>query len=239
MQTFLFNPIFWVFVVVSVAMFSKKKRWKVMSLLFFLLLTSEWVSYNMLFFWEENTELKGKEITKFDIGLVLGPFVQFKGKEFSEENPNCQPINRFQEAIELYEQGKFQKFLLAGDDDSEQARAYLLHICVSPSDIWIEGNSQNTYENALFSKLLLIEKEFAQKNILLITSASHMRRAKKCFKKVGLRILPYSVDYHSFTGDYLRLKLKYVVPSEHGIVYWRILFREWTSMFVFWLYGYI
>ena len=239
MQTFLFNPLFWVFLVVSVAMFSKKKRWKIISLFFFLLLTSEWVSYNLLFFWEENTVLKGKEITAFDIGLVLGPFIQVNGEAFSEENPNCQPINRFQEAIALYEQGKFKKFLLTGDDDIEQAKAYLLHICVSPSDILVEGKSQNTYENALFSKQLLVKKGYTHKNILLITSAYHMRRAKKCFQKVGLRILPYSVDYYSFTENYLGLKLKYVVPSDHGVVYWRILFREWMSMFVFWVYGYI
>ena len=239
MQTFLFNPLFWIFLMVSWGMFSKRKIWKIMSLILFLLLTNQWLAYNTLFFWEDNVNLKGKEITQFDIGIVLGPFIQIKGKEFSEENPNCQPNDRFQGAIDLYTQGKFQKFLLTGNDNIEQARAYLLHICISPSDILVEGASKNTHENALFSKKLLTQKGYTYKNILLITSASHMRRAKKSFKKVGLRVLPYNVDYISLTSDYLELSLHYVIPNEFAVVYWRILFREWASMLVFWFYGYI
>ncbi len=239
MQTFLFNPLFWVFIIISIAMFSKKKRWKIMSLLLFLLATNQWLSYNLLYYWEDNS-LQVEEITiPYEIGVVLGPFIEGKGKEFSEEEPNCRPNDRFQGAIDLYEQGKFQKFLLTGNDNIEQTKALLMHLCVPPEAILLEGQSKNTYENALFSKKLLTEKGYNNQEMLLITSASHMRRARKCFDKIGLPVMPYCVDYTIFTDDYLGVSLRFIVPNEFAVVYWRILFREWASMFVFWMNGYI
>lgn len=239
MQTYLFNPLFWVFIAICCSMFSKKKGLKILALLFFLLMTNEWLAYNALYFWEHPGSLKGKEIIEFDIGIVLGPFIEGAGEEFSEEEPNCQPNNRLQGAIDLYQQGKFKKFLLSGNDNIQQAEALLLHLCVPPEAILVEGQSKNTYENAFFTKKLLTQKGYTYKNILLITSASHIRRAKKCFTKVGVRVLSFSVDYISFTENYFTIIPRYMVPNEHAVVYWRILLREWGSMLVFWFYGYI
>lgn len=210
-----------------------------MGLLFFLLMTNQWLAYNLLFYWEENTTFQGKEITQFDIGVVLGPFIEIQGKDYNEAQPNCRPNKRFQGAIDLYNQGKFEKFLLTGNDNIQQTKTLLLHLCVSPDDILLEGQSKNTYENALFTKKLLTQKRYVHKNLLLITSASHLRRAVKCFDKVGLSVMPYSVDYRSFTKDYLPLTLRFLIPNEFAVVYWRILLREWSSTFVFWVKGYI
>lgn len=53
---------------------------------------------------------------------------------------------------------------------------------------WIEGESRNTYENALFSSRLL--KGVGIGEILLVTHAWHMPRAVEAFEHAGIKATP-------------------------------------------------
>ena len=53
---------------------------------------------------------------------------------------------------------------------------------------WLEGKSQNTYENALFSSQLL--KGVGIGEVLLVTHGWHMPRAVEAFEQAGLRVVP-------------------------------------------------
>ena len=58
---------------------------------------------------------------------------------------------------------------------------------------WREEKSSSTYQNAKFSRPLL--QQDGVKRILLVTSASHMSRAKRRFQNEGFEVLPAPVEF--------------------------------------------
>lgn len=58
---------------------------------------------------------------------------------------------------------------------------------------WVEGKSRTTYENALYTHELL-SKENIQ-DIILVTHASHMHRAKEAFEQMGLHVTPAPLGF--------------------------------------------
>ncbi len=59
-----------------------------------------------------------------------------------------------------------------------------------------ENQSRNTFENAALSKQLV--KPTPNETWLLVTSASHMPRAKAVFDKQGWSVIPYPVDFETY-----------------------------------------
>ena len=57
------------------------------------------------------------------------------------------------------------------------------------------GNSRNTYENIKEIKKLGLNEN----KTLLITSAFHMKRSMIIAKKINLNVIPYAVDFRSFS----------------------------------------
>lgn len=71
----------------------------------------------------------------------------------------------------------------------------------------LEGESRNTYENALFLKEKLQKKYGGlalQRECFLVTSAFHMPRAVGVFRKAGIKVHPYSVNYQSLPSPELQ-----------------------------------
>lgn len=74
---------------------------------------------------------------------------------------------------------------------------------IEPARIIIEDRSRTTAENAVFSRELIDPEQSGR--WLLVTSAWHMPRAMGAFRKVGLDVVPYPVDFRTVaTGDTLR-----------------------------------
>lgn len=57
---------------------------------------------------------------------------------------------------------------------------------------WVEDQSRNTVENALFTAPILKRERIT--SIILVTHASHMRRARYLFEQMGLRVVPQAAD---------------------------------------------
>ncbi|PIE20765.1 MAG: hypothetical protein CSA61_00995 [Neptuniibacter caesariensis] len=61
-----------------------------------------------------------------------------------------------------------------------------------------ERDSRNTYQNALYSREIIVARQPEIKGKwLLVTSAFHMPRSVGVFRKAGIDVLPYPVDYRS------------------------------------------
>lgn len=100
-----------------------------------------------------------------------------------------------------------------------------------------ENQSRNTYENVLYLKPMI--QDFGLKSDagslkpwLLITSAHHMYRSVKIFRKQGIDVIPMPVDYQ--TGNSLRWT---AFDLEDGVQNWNKLVHESVGIFAYWITG--
>ena len=98
----------------------------------------------------------------------------------------------------------------------------------------MESESRNTHENAVFSTQIIKER-FNNPSCLLVTSASHMRRARACFAKTGLKVDVFSTDFNTPRRKAGNL----IVFNLGGLIKWTILFKEWAGCTAYWVMGYI
>ena len=85
-------------------------------------------------------------------------------------------------------------------------------------DLYTTYPVNNTLQEAkAIKKLLNDEIPLIQKRIILVTSAFHMKRAKKVFESEGLSVQPYPVDFGSNKSFFssLRNPLKWMPSSSH------------------------
>ena len=111
-----------------------------------------------------------------------------------------QQADRLSHAVGLFRARKAPIILLSGGSSDPSARPeaqimrdHLLNMGVPEQAILMERNSRNTYENAMYTAMLL-EKDGIDR-ILLVTSAFHMRRAERLFTLRGLTVVPAPTDY--------------------------------------------
>jgi uncharacterized SAM-binding protein YcdF (DUF218 family) len=126
--------------------------------------------------------------------------------------------------------------LYESDTEAEGAEALLTELGIARDRLVLESEARDTYENAVLLKAKL-ERENATgpgKRWLLITSAYHMPRAMGCFRKAGLNVEPWPVDYR--TRGQADLTRPFGKVSE-GLRRVDIASREWVGLFVYWLTG--
>ena len=63
-----------------------------------------------------------------------------------------------------------------------------------PENVIVESNSKNTHDNAIMVKKILEERKLGL-NVILVTSAMHMKRSVAIFKKAGFTVIPAPADY--------------------------------------------
>jgi uncharacterized SAM-binding protein YcdF (DUF218 family) len=141
------------------------------------------------------------EVPEADVLVLLGG-----GTQPSEYPRSMVEVNeagdRILYAAWLYRQGKADYILASGglldwsprENTPAQDMAFLLEMMGVPKEaIWLQPDSLNTYEDALFSAEILRAKGIHR--ILLVTSASHMLRSVRLFEAQGLEVVPLPTDY--------------------------------------------
>lgn len=96
---------------------------------------------------------------------------------------------------------------------------------VERARIAVEADSRSTAENA--ARTAALARASGWRRVILVTSALHMRRAEACFRRAGLDVVPYPVDY---LGEAPALGPADLVPSEQGLFVMRRLLREWIGL---------
>ena len=108
----------------------------------------------------------------------------------------------------LYKQGVADNLLLSGGgfdrigvDMEAVGMASLLELFGVPAEaLWLETDSRNTYENALFSAAILEEQGIEE--IVLVTSAFHMPRSVAIFERQGFTVIPAPSDFIATESDW-------------------------------------
>lgn len=154
--------------------------------------------------------------------------------------------DRIWQALSLYHRGKIKYILISGAhgfvtdrglDEVRQLRDELLVWDIPAEHILIDSISKNTYENAVESVKVLENKGLTQGNVLLITSATHMKRAWACFNKAGLKTTPFSTDH--FTGPKRSYHWdEFIIPSISTTNDWSRLTKEWVGYVMYKIMGY-
>ncbi len=233
-----------------------RKRLQTAVLIFLVLLIlvagNRWVSYALARSLEWRY-LPLQPVPQADVIVVLG------GATESQQYPRpTVEINsagdRVLYAAELYKQGKAPVLLLSGGNISwynsrtttpayEMAR--LLELTGVPGDaLWMQPESQNTREDALFCSRILKEK--GVRRVLLVTSAQHMPRSVALFKHEGIDVIPAPVDYTItqtgwdglFSPD-LETLLVNLMPNVTSLSLNSSILKEYLGMWVYHLRGWL
>lgn len=186
-------------------------------------------------------------IPQADVIVVLG------GGTMPPESPRSMvEVNsagdRLIYAANLVREGKAKWVLVSGGlldwedratTPAEDMAELLVWLGVPQQAIWLQAESANTYEDALFSARILKTKGIDR--ILLVTSAWHMPRAAHLFEAQGLDVIPLPTDYNvtqqgweqMLAGDFRTLLLDFF-PSASNLSLTTRMLKEYLGL---WIYG--
>ena len=236
---FLLKPLTWVILTGLIGIFWRKK-FLPLSFGILLVFSNPYIINELYAWWEPAPSTIDKEI---ELAIVLTgmtiPQIQVPGQ--LQMGPGSE---RIIEALRLYHTGRVKKILISGGSGSlnspelteSPALAKLSSdLAVAKEDIYIEDKSRNTYQNALFSRKLVDSLGIESNDLLLITSAFHMRRALACFKKQGLEPVLFPVDFNAYNQG----NPKKIEPSSRALERWDQLLHEWFGIAAYKAAGYI
>jgi uncharacterized SAM-binding protein YcdF (DUF218 family) len=150
-------------------------------------------------------------------------------------------LHRCLHAAEVYHQGPRLSVVVTGGHpdprtigpaDGDLMRDFLLTQGVDRSDLIVENTARSTYENARESRKLLEPRQIRE--VILVTDASHMLRAVRCFRKQGIRVTP-SPCHHLVTPFVWSIAA--FLPSAGAASVCVEAAHEWLGIAWYWLHG--
>jgi uncharacterized SAM-binding protein YcdF (DUF218 family) len=163
----------------------------------------------------------------FDVGIILTGGMILNKESTQTEIFSDKNADRFIQPLRLYRAGKLKKILISGGitdlkiisedvtNETLKVAQLLEELGVKKEDILLETKARNTRENALYSIEIIKKNPQLGNRYALFTSAFHLRRAKECFEKAGLKVAPFGTTYiakaRSFTINNL------ILPREENM----------------------
>ncbi len=183
-----------------------------------------------------------ESVPEADAIVVLGGYLHSAGgqRRYSEF---MEAADRLWMGSRLYHAGKAPIILLTGGNvqilgsygvpEARAAKDFLREWGVPDDAILVEDKSQNTHENAAFSKPILAARR--ARKLLLVTSAYHMPRAVAIFRREGLDVTPVATDYQTGWGE--PAVLFQLLPDAEALARSKGAIREWMGLAVYRLRG--
>lgn len=244
---FVIAPVVWITVLLIWTLFTedtrKKQKRLIITFIVFYFFSNSFILDEFMRPYETPAVSESTLPGKYDAGIVLGGMIAYDPTLVRPQFSRA--VDRLMQAVTLYRDGKIRKIFISGGSGSilekdvleaKILKKYLVELGIPDSSIMVEAHSKNTRENALFSKPLL---DSLNKNgrFILITSAMHMPRAKRCFEKIGVHVTPFSVDRYSgprkFVFDHV------FIPTTAALDGWNVLLHEWLGLITYKIPGYI
>jgi len=169
-----------------------------------LLLSSLPVVADLLVRWWEHPRSTLDQLAEqpYDAALVLGGSLDPALSDAANLHYELgSAAERLTAALMLYNNGYALSIFYSGGSgnpwnqharESPLAAGFFSQLGLPAEALLVEGNSRNTWENAVYSAPLLAEHQLH--SILLITSALHMRRSLAIFRKQGIAVQPWTCD---------------------------------------------
>jgi uncharacterized SAM-binding protein YcdF (DUF218 family) len=110
--------------------------------------------------------------------------------------------------------------------DAVVGKNILIGLGVPADKILTESKSRNTTENASFTKNII--SRYAFKNPILVTSAFHMHRSVKQFKKMKIDVIPYPADYQTNIKN--RFVISDLLPNAEALSKINLTMKEYLGI---------
>jgi len=193
-----------------------------------------WVSKSLLRSLEvENPELSVKEVPVTDAILVLSGMLGPDRQDSFRLNWG-EAYDRFEAGVRLWQAGKAPFLVLTdpalvqtGEHETEgkQLQKEAWKLGLPENRVVLIGPIGNTAQEAeLFSQ---IAREKGWRQVILVTSAWHMPRALERFRRTGLQILPFPVDFRTGAGG--QVSIFGFFPSGAALAGTELFIREWIG----------
>jgi uncharacterized SAM-binding protein YcdF (DUF218 family) len=237
---FLLQPLCWIFLLLGFAYFTRfSQRLIAITIALLLVMTNGWfVNQCYLAYETPQTTLK----KPFQWCIILGGGMMRSGEGYR----TGETADRFVQPLLLYKKGMVKKLLITGgnvnirglkiDDtqESKKVKEVLIAMGVAEKDIYLEENARNTHENATYTKKMLAP--YLAEEMVLVTSAMHMPRARACYIKEGFRVVVYPADIKK--KDTPSGILDLVIPQERNLSKFAELIREMAGFVIYKVVGF-
>ena len=212
----------------------------VINFIFFIIISILPIGDYLIYQIEKEYHSNTKIPDKIDGILVLGGATDaLMFKEYGQISLNGS-AERLVESVDIIKEHQNAKVIFSGGSGtlnrpdlahSQVAKFFYRKMGLKTNRIIFENNSRNTYENILFSKKIAIPNK--NENWLLITSASHMKRAQLVAEKNNWHFIPYAVDFKILKSFKFTLKLNLLLnvnSFQQGS-------HEWLGLVSYYLMG--
>ncbi|UYO93960.1 YdcF family protein [Pollutimonas sp. M17] len=131
--------------------------------------------------------------------VVLGGGISHDQPEYAADVSSRATLERLRYAAFLYNQHDLPILVTGGNPSGGEAEGWVmkreLESLFNVPVRWLETQSDNTAENAEFSRAIL--QADGVDTIALVTHAWHMPRAKRVFEQAGFTVVPAPTGFHT------------------------------------------
>ncbi len=172
-------------------------------------------------------------LAQYSCGIIPGGFVS------PDEDGNGYfnaTADRFIQGVKLYRLGIVKHLLISGGNGKRDNKSFreaawvkgeLITFGIPDSVIFVEDKSNNTQENAGYSKQIL-DSQNLQPPYLLITSAYHVPRAALIFQKAGMSVISFPCNYTAGRGSF---SFSDLIPKPSVLINWGTYLKETVGYF--------
>lgn len=147
--------------------------------------------------------------------VVLGGGTYARAPEYGHDTASWATLERLRYAAHLHKRTKKPILVTSGNparlamSEGAQMQATLRDFGVPVT--WVEGASNNTFENARFTYRMLEKTGIT--TIYLVTHAWHMPRARMAFERSGFVVIPAATGYKT----HVRISVLDFAPSGYAL----------------------
>ena len=222
------SPLFFVLIVILIGTYLKSKKISFFGLLILIFCSLPIISNKLIFFLEKDYSRKEiSNVSKADAIVVLSGMVstiKTNGKISYEFN---NAVDRILSGIDLFKEDKASYLILTngklpwslGIPEGEYLKKFSIKFGIPEDRILLTDNVQNTDQEAKSVRKLL---KTNKANIILVTSAFHMPRAKKVFEAANIKVVPFAVDFKNTSR---KITIMDFVPSAGSLSHTSKFFR--------------
>ena len=225
----LISPLSIALIIILIGTFFKSKKISLLGLLILIFCSVPIISNKLIFYLEKDYSLQSvKDVAKADAIVVLSGMISTINSKEKLSYEFNDSIDRILSGIDLFKEDKASFLILTngkmpwsvGIPEGEYLKDFSIKYGIPEDRILLTDNVQNSDQEAISVKKLLKTNEA---NIILVTSAFHMPRAKKVFEAANIKVIPFAVD---FKTQIKKITIIDFIPSANSLKDTSHFFRE-------------